>query len=303
MGKDENVKWLLSEKIILAHILIYCVKEYKGMKPQEVAELIEGEPNVSEAMVNPGESNVSEITGDNTEDAVPNEGKITYDIKFRTWAPDKSELIKLIVDIEAQKDYYPGYDILTRGVFYGARMLSSQMGSEFTGDDYDKIKKVYSIWICMNVPKYAENTITEYSLQKKDIIGEFPSDRGRYDLMSIIMVRLSKTIAEAGESTKLHRLLGALLSSRMTGQEKKDIIESEYNIPMQENVGRRVNIMCNLSDLIEEQGIEQGIERGIKELVQTVKELTGSKDMTVNSIVKRYELTEEMAREKVELYW
>ena len=89
----------------------------------------------------------------------------------------------------------------------------------------------------------------------------------------------------------------------MTGQEKKDIIESEYNIPMQENVGRRVNIMCNLSDLIEEQGIEQGIERGIKELIQTVKELTGSKDMTVNSLVKRYELTEEVAREKVELYW
>ena len=38
---DENVKWLLSEKIILAHILIHVAKEYYGMKPEAVVELKE----------------------------------------------------------------------------------------------------------------------------------------------------------------------------------------------------------------------------------------------------------------------
>ena len=65
--------------------------------------------------------------------------------------------------------------------------------------------------------------------------------------------------------------------------------------------------MCETLDFIEkrgiEQGIEQGIERGIKELVETVKELTNSKETAINSLMKRYELTQEVAKEKVELYW
>lgn len=51
---DENVKWLLSEKIILAHILVYAAREYQGMNVKEVVSLIEGTPQISEVMVNPG---------------------------------------------------------------------------------------------------------------------------------------------------------------------------------------------------------------------------------------------------------
>lgn len=261
---DENVKYLLSEKIILAHILVYAVKEYFGMKPEDVAELIEGMPQVSKVAVNPGESNMPEIIGDNVEDATPNEGKVTYDIRFRALAPERDALMQLIIDVEAQKDYYPGYDLLTRGIYYGARMISAQKGAEFLEDDYDKIKKVYSIWICMNAPSYAENTITEYGIQKRSIAGEFPENKGRYDLMSVIMICLSKKVAQAGDNTKLQRLLGTLLASEMTKAEKKDIIEAEYGIPMNQEIERRVNTMCNLSEAIEKRGIEQGIERGIE---------------------------------------
>mgnify|MGYP006974592389 FL=1 len=261
---DENVKYLLSEKIILAHILVYAVKEYFGMKPEDVAELIEGMPQVSKVAVNPGESNMPEIIGDNVEDATPNEGKVTYDIRFRALAPGRDALMQLIIDVEAQKDYYPGYDLLTRGIYYGARMISAQKGAEFLEDDYDKIKKVYSIWICMNAPSYAENAITEYGIQKRSIAGEFPENKGRYDLMSVIMICLSKKVAQAGDNTKLQRLLGTLLASEMTKAEKKDIIESEYGIPMNQEIERRVNTMCNLSEAIEKRGIEQGIERGIE---------------------------------------
>ena len=251
---DENVKYLLSEKIILAHILACSVKEYSGMKPEEIVELIEGNPQISKIAVNPGESNMPEITGDNVENVIPYEGKITYDIRFRAFAPNRDELIQLILDVEAQKDYYPGYDILTRGIYYGARMISAQKGTEFVDDDYNKIKKVYSIWICMNVPSYAENTIAEYGIQKRDIAGRFPDDKGRYDLMSVIMICLSKNLAQAKDETKLQRLLGTLLSSEMTKTEKKVIIESEYGIPMKQEIERRVNTMCNLSEAIEERG-------------------------------------------------
>ena len=65
--------------------------------------------------------------------------------------------------------------------------------------------------------------------------------------------------------------------------------------------------MCETLDFIEkrgmERGIEQEIEHGIKELVGTVKEFTNSKEKAIESLVKRYELTQETAKEKVEQYW
>ena len=61
--------------------------------------------------------------------------------------------------------------------------------------------------------------------------------------------------------------------------------------------------MCETLDFIEKRGIEQGIEQGIKGLVEAVKEFTNSKEATINSLMKSYQLTEEVAKEKVELYW
>lgn len=61
--------------------------------------------------------------------------------------------VKLIINVEGQNDFYPGYDIVTRGIFYTAQLISSQLETEFTGSNYGDIKKVYSIWICLNSPK------------------------------------------------------------------------------------------------------------------------------------------------------
>ena len=43
---DENAKWLNSQKPFLANILIRTVDDFKGMQPEEVVKLIEGEPSV-----------------------------------------------------------------------------------------------------------------------------------------------------------------------------------------------------------------------------------------------------------------
>lgn len=68
------------------------------------------------------------ITGDNTESKIPGEGCITYDIRFRAWIPgdEAPSMIKLLINIEAQKSFYLKYRIVTRGIFYGARMISEQ---------------------------------------------------------------------------------------------------------------------------------------------------------------------------------
>ena len=66
---------------------------------------------------------------------------------------------------------YNEYPIIKRGIYYCARMISSQYGTVFAGAHYEKIQKVYSVWICMNPPARRKNTITEYSLNEKNIVG------------------------------------------------------------------------------------------------------------------------------------
>ena len=56
--------------------------------------------------------------------------------------------------MEAQNQFYPGYPLIKRGIYYCCRMVSSQYGTVFTSSHYEKIKKVYSIWICTNPPEY-----------------------------------------------------------------------------------------------------------------------------------------------------
>ena len=51
---DEMAKRLLSEKIVLAHILANVVKEFEGMKPEEIVPLIEGEPYIGIVPMEPG---------------------------------------------------------------------------------------------------------------------------------------------------------------------------------------------------------------------------------------------------------
>ena len=54
---DENAKWLNSQKPFLANILIRTVDDFKGMQPEEVVKLIEGEPSVGRTPVEEGFTN------------------------------------------------------------------------------------------------------------------------------------------------------------------------------------------------------------------------------------------------------
>ena len=55
---DEKAKNLLGHKIILAHILVKTIDEFKGMNPKDVVQYIEGEPYISTVPVDAGSTNV-----------------------------------------------------------------------------------------------------------------------------------------------------------------------------------------------------------------------------------------------------
>ena len=60
---------------------------------------------------------------------------------------------QIIVNLEAQKDEPTGCHILNRAVFYVSRLVSSQKERDFVNTNYNDIKRVFSIWICMNMDK------------------------------------------------------------------------------------------------------------------------------------------------------
>ena len=120
----------------------------------------------------------------------------------------------------------------------------------------EKIQKVYSLWICTNPPKKRNNTITEYSLTEKHHVGKVEEIEEYYDLMSAIVVCLGKNEDETEH--ELLRLLDVLLSSEKKAKEKKVILENEFQIPMTEKMETEVAHMCNLSDGVEQRGIEKG---------------------------------------------
>ena len=66
-------------------------------------------------------------------------------------------------------------------------------------------------------------------------------------MLNIVLIGLAKELPKQDDKYELHRLLGALLSQKLTSNEKLNIIEKEYNIPLEENIRRDVSVMCNLS--------------------------------------------------------
>lgn len=72
---------------------------------------------------------------------------------------------------------------------------------------------------------------------------------------------IGKKLPEHDETYELHRLLGALLSKELTIDEKLNIMENEYDIPIEENFRKDVSVMCNLSQGIKEDGIAIGEAR------------------------------------------
>ena len=229
------------------------------------------------------------IVGLNTENAEINEGLVRFDIIF--YVRMKNGLSQIIVNIEAQKDEPTEYKILNRAIFYVSRLISSQKERDFVNTNYDDIKQVFSIWICMNMD---DNSLSHIHLTKDELLK--PCNwKGNLDLLNIVLIGITNEIPKHDEKYEMHRLIGALLSSELKEQEKLDIIEHEYNIPISQEFREDVRIMCNLSTGIEERATEKTSEKFILNMYKKGYTLDQIADVAetgvdeVEAIIKRKE--------------
>lgn len=282
---DAACKRLLANKIILAWIMKSCLEEYRDFSVDEIAEkYIEGNPQIARTALHPDEG--EDVSGEQikeakTEDSTIKEGRVTYDIRFYAVAPLSGEMVSLIINVEAQSNFYPGYPIIKRGIYYCSRMISSQYGVEFTDSHYERIKKVCSIWICSSPPEYRENTINRYVVREENMIGDIAEKKGNYDLLTVVIICLGHSGDD--KYTGILKLLNVLLSSEKDPEEKKKILQDDFDIKMTKELESEVSEMCNLSQGIEEKGIEIGTLRAIENLMDTLK-LTAEQAMAALKI-------------------
>ena len=318
---DAYAKRLLSEKIVLAHILVKVVDEFRGMKPQDVVRYIEGDVRIGDVPLDPGLTNASvevqekagdvteesgiqmeeadlseefalveaegtdlfgrlelseiegmdvleesnqpkvevipsvgtRIIGLNTEYTELNEGKNVFDIIF--YVRTKNGISKIIINVEIQKDEPTKYHILNRVIFYIGRMISSEKQRDFTNSNYNDMKDIYYIWLCLGEK---ENTLNYLRLFDQKVIGS-KNWKGNLNLLNAVIIGLSDELPEHNETYDLHRFLGVLLSNNLDYHEKVEIMEKEYDLELPEEWKEDIETMYSFAADIRKKGRAEGI--------------------------------------------
>ena len=258
---DALAKNLVSHKIFLAKLMKECVPEFTQYDPGFIAaHCIEGHPEISSIPVNRDELANAKISGMNSEDNSATEQTIRFDIRFRAVVPDTEGVIMLILNVEIQAKERPGNPLIRRGIYYCSRLISAEYVTEFTKQQYSDIKKVYSIWICPSASATQKSGIVSYGIRELERIGKGGYSFTDYDLLQVIIIHLGIE----NEENELIGFLNTLFDNRTSAEARKAIIQSKYHIAITEDIEKEMNEMCNLSQSIEQRGIEIGEQRGIE---------------------------------------
>ena len=199
----------------------------------------------------------------------------------------KDGLSQMIVNLEAQKDEPTGYHILNRAVFYVSRLISSQKERDFVNTNYNDIKRVFSIWVCMNMDK---NSLAYVHLAKEDLVDAYPWEGG-LDLLNIVLIGIANELPEHDDKYELHRLLTTLLSTGMAVDEKINIINTEYEISVDDKLRKDVSAMCNLS-----QGI---IDNTLAQVVMNMHRDGYSSEQIARAVGKTVEEVQAIIKKKL----
>ena len=284
---DEACCRLVANKVILARLLQAVLQEYSDCSVSDLEQrYLEGEPSIMGTAVDQDIPDPGRIKGETTVDKSLTEGTITYDILFSAYSPKRKRNTQVIINVENQVRWDPGYSLLQRAAFYYGRMLSRQKGTVFTGSDYGKLQKVYTIWICLEPPKMKQNTITVFSMEPQQLVGSAEYDKMKYDMATVILVCLGE---EERRKRDILRLLQILLSPEIQPGQKKQVLEQEYGIPMTVEMEKEAENMYNIGRGIavkyEEKGLEKGRAEGRTEGLYSVVKRMLKRGRSVQDIV------------------
>ena len=294
---DAGCKALLGCTAVAAFIVKNCIPEFRDMSLEEIQEYIIYKKAKSQmtpeelAKIQANNTSPVEIgchivddlpdklNEKNVESKSTNEGTIYYDVLFDIGMPGgESPPSRVIVDIEAQNHFNPGYSMLKRGSFYCGRMISAQKETVFRNSDYNKLQKVYSIWLCIAPDEKVRGVCNTYSMSETCLAKEHHFPKKQYDNFCIIIACLQ----DKQSANNMVRFFSSVFDNDMPVEEKLDLAR-ECGLQVTADVKEGINQMCNYSDYVEQKGIEKGrIETLYESVVKLVRSGTRTLDAALD---------------------
>ena len=271
---DNYCKLIICHEEILSRIVKCFVDEAKHLTLNEIERLIKEKKSFHHL---------------DKENFIPYSGKTNYDFLCTI---DLSQRIYL--NVEIQNDPNPGYSLITRGLTYISRIMTTQWKNEYYDYDYNHIKKVYSIWILPQSAKKNDGHINAYKIDEININGTTIERIETYDKGVLIMIYLNKE-HDTNEKYIIYdnilTPLVAFLNNVLSYQEKRKIMK-EYGFNV---IDKEIEKMCNLGEMIEREAKQA---KNIEHLQNVMHELQCSLEKAMDIL----KLTDD-EREEIKKYF
>ena len=138
----------------------------------------------------------------------------------------------------------------------------------FSGSDYNGLKKVYSVWICLDAPLKMANKVIRYGMSElcpADETHGVHQTGAAYDLLEVMLFCLNEKSKDGGGPVM--EMLRTLFSLALSQEEKHKILKEKYSITFNQEERK----MLTVADYIEyvKEKCEERAEDKIKKTVVT----------------------------------
>lgn len=276
---DKAARQVLSNKRIVAEILHEVVSEFEATSIKNIMSQL------------PSGVNDSKVKCLATESVPADMATVKFDIDVMLEGILGCSSIE--INIEPQRKTAPSYSLYKRAMYYASRMIDQQLSQ---GDNnYDKLHKCYSIWICFQADNVSDLDILRYRMQTLKSVST-PTDKAKaslqtankdMDLMNAVFVFVPTAYTE--------HLAG--LRKTLYGVFHKDTkATAEIFTPAEwKEIEEEVNRMGELEREIREESRAEGRAEGIAAVITTLTQLHQSKAEIISRLIQLFSLTHSQA--------